>query len=259
MSLKEKLKKFGVLVFIYLWWQSSLSFFRFRIFKFIKGTIWFWQDYFSFKKKNTNPKFTLELKDMTPCLSDKLSYTPIDPIYFFQDSWAAGKVFKINPAKHIDVGSSVKTVGIISQFVPTTMVDIRPIKLTMEGLSFVEGSILELPFLENSVECISSICVIEHIGLGRYGDPIDSWGSEKAIAELKRVTQKGGHILFSVPIDDNSKIYFNAHRAFTREYIIALFNGCELIEEKYIYKDKLLNSYDPLKGFGVGLYMFRKK
>lgn len=87
-------------------------------------------------------------------------------------------------------------------------------------LFFKKGSILELPFEDNSIQTLSSLCVVEHIGLGRYGDPVDSFGSEKAIKELKRVLQVGGIILFSVPVDNENKIYFNAHRAFAREYIL---------------------------------------
>ncbi|MEM5947460.1 DUF268 domain-containing protein [Spirochaetia bacterium 38H-sp] len=194
-----------------------------------------------------------------PCLFDNLSYTPVDPVYFYQDTWAAKKIFELKPKHHIDVGSSAKTVGILSQFVPVTMVDIRPIQLKLEGLNFIKGSILDLPFDDYSVESISSLCVVEHIGLGRYGDEIDAYGSEKAIKELKRVIKVGGIILFSVPVDQENKIYFNAHRAFTRDYILKLFkDDCELIEEKYQYGTSLYDKYDPNKGFGTGLYYFRK-
>lgn len=64
--------------------------------------------------------------------------------------------------------------------------------------------------------------------------------------------------MFSVPVDSENKIYFNAHRAFTRDYIIKLFDDFELLEEKYQYGDKMYNSYDPNKGFGTGLYIFKK-
>jgi len=67
------------------------------------------------------------------------------------------------------------------------MVDIRPIDVSLDNLFFVKGSILNLPFRNNSIESISSLCVVEHIGLGRYGNVIDPYGSEKAIKELKRV------------------------------------------------------------------------
>lgn len=61
-----------------------------------------------------------------------------------------------------------------------------------------------------------------------------------------------------MPVDDDNRIYFNAHRAFTREYILELFNDMELIEEKYIYQRELYNMYDKTKGFGTGLFYFRK-
>jgi len=125
-------------------------------------------------------------------------------------------------------------------------------------LYFRKGSILELPFEDNSIESLSSLCVVEHIGLGRYGDEIDPLGSEKAIKELKRVLKVGGIILFSVPVNFENKIYFNAHRAFTREYILKLFDGFNLLEEKYIYGTKMHVNYDKDKGFGTGLYMLKK-
>jgi len=64
--------------------------------------------------------------------------------------------------------------------------------------------------------------------------------------------------LFSVPVDKENKIYFNAHRAFTRDYILSLFDGFQLIEEKYQYGESMYDEYDPNKGFGTGLYMFKK-
>ena len=219
----------------------------------------FWQEYQTFQAKNDNDNFETKIKYWHPYLQDKTETTPIEPVYFFQDTWAARKIFDLKPEHHYDVGSSVKTIGIISQYVPVTMVDIRPIDVELENLHFKEGSVLNLPFEDNSIESISTLCVIEHIGLGRYGDPIDAWGSEKAIEELKRVTKKNGTILFSVPVDDRDKVYFNANRAFTRDHIIKLFDECELIEEKYQYGKKLYDSYDANKGFGTGLYMFRKR
>ena len=219
----------------------------------------FWQEYRVFQAKNNNDNFETKVKYWLPCLQDKTAITPVEPIYFFQDTWAARKIFDLKPKHHYDVGSSVKTIGIISQYVPVTMVDIRPIDVELENLHFKEGSVLNLPFEDNSIESISTLCVIEHIGLGRYGDPLDAWGSEKAIAELKRVTKKNGTILFSVPVDDCNKVCFNAHRAFTKNHIMELFEGCELIEEKYQYGKKLYNAYDANRGFGTGLYMFKKR
>lgn len=215
-------------------------------------------EYRAYRRGNDNPHFAVRATDIVPCLLDRTVSTPLEPTYFYQDSWAAGRIFGLRPTHHYDVGSSAMTVGIISQFVPTTMVDIRPIELTLENLYFQKGSIVELPFPDDSIESLSSLCVVEHIGLERYGDPMDHWGSEKAARELKRVLKPGGHLFVSVPIDDECRVYFNAHRAFTRDYVLELFAGLELVEEKYVYGTEFCPAYVAGRGFGTGLFHWQK-
>lgn len=228
--------------------QFSLSHF--------KNILWFWSDYRYLRRAGNNH---FEQYRLMPCLNDKTDHTPMDPVYFYQDTWAAKKIFDLRPAQHVDVGSSAKTIGILSQFVPITMIDIRPLPLKLDGLNFIKGSILDLPYGDNAIPSISCLCVIEHIGLGRYGDPLDAYGSEKAVMEVRRVTAPGGTILFSVPVDTENRVYFNAHRAFTREYVLSLFADCELLEERYQYGYELHDSYSVDRGFGTGLYLFRKR
>ncbi|HVB19807.1 MAG TPA: DUF268 domain-containing protein [Candidatus Paceibacterota bacterium] len=218
----------------------------------------FVSDWRAYRKLPQNPSFALSTEDLYPRLFDKTATTGVDPVYFYQDAWLAKKIFGVKPARHTDVGSHLPTIGIISQFVPTTMVDIRPPAVTLSELSFVKGNILALPFRDGEIPSLSSICVIEHIGLGRYGDPLDPFGSEKAVNELVRVLAPSGNLYISVPIDSENKVYFNAHRAFTRDYVLELFKSISLIEERYIYRNDLSDSYDATKGFGTGLYHFKK-
>lgn len=235
--------------------KASRSFFSFKPILFIKKIVWFFSQE---KKFNSTNNFNILKRDLYLCLFDNSDTTPLDPTYFYQDTWAAKHIFKLSPQHHIDIGSSATTIGIISQFVPVTMVDIRPLELNLEGLSFLKGDILNLPFKDNTVESLSSLCVVEHIGLGRYGDKIDSFGSEKAILEIKRVLKVGGVLLFSVPVDTVNKVYFNAHRSFTRDYILSLFDKFQLIDEKYQYGNLLEDNYDKQKGFGTGFYFLKK-
>ncbi len=218
----------------------------------------FSRDWRMYRRLPKNQSFSLLTDDLYPRLFDKTTTTSVDPVYFYQDAWCAGKIFETKPIRHIDVGSHLPTIGIISQFVSTTMVDIRPPTVMLPGLSFTKGSILSLPFKDEEVSSLSSICVIEHIGLGRYGDPLDPFGSERAAAELSRVLAKGGSLYVSVPIDIENKIYFNAHRAFTRDYLLRLFESLRLTEERYIYGNRMFEVYDPARGFGTGLYHFKK-
>ncbi|HEX8994092.1 MAG TPA: DUF268 domain-containing protein [Candidatus Paceibacterota bacterium] len=218
----------------------------------------FFSDFRSFRAINTNEKAPAPLDLLHPRIFDKTSVTNVGVVYFYQDTWCARKVFDARPGHHYDIGSKVELVGILSQFTPTTMIDIRPINLSLEGLAFVAGNILSLPFTDESVHSLSSICVIEHIGLGRYGDALDPIGSEKAARELVRVIAPNGNLYISLHVDRENAVHFNAHRTFTRDYALEMFAPLELVEEKYIYGDKLSLAYDPARGFGTGLYHFRK-
>ena len=215
-------------------------------------------EYRRFRRLNRDSPFALRGQDIVPCLTDRTETTPVEPVYFLQDTWFARRIAERRPAAHVDIASSVKSMGLIAQFVPVTFVDIRPVEIELERFSFIHGTVLALPFADGTVASLSSLCVIEHIGLGRYGDPLDAAGSEKAAAELSRVLAPGGDLYVSVPVDSACRIYFNAHRAFTRDYLLALFPGLGLVEERYIYGRALFPAYDPARGFGTGLYHLRR-
>ena len=215
----------------------------------------FWQSYYQYKRLASSQEQP-SVKYLYPCLDDNIGETIIDPIYFYQDTWAFKKIINQAPNHHIDVGSHHKFVAFLSTIIPVTMIDIRPLPLQLDSLKFKEGSILNLPFKDQSIESLSSLCVIEHIGLGRYGDSLDPNGTEKAILELKRIVKVGGHLYISLPIDDENKTFFNAHRSFAEPYIINLFNSFKVIEKKYIFNNEILSQ--KLSGFGIGLYHLQR-
>lgn len=254
--MREQLKKNILFKYLIIICRTFFSSYGFK--KRFSSLLSFLKDYKIFKKLPQNDNYKLETKDIYPRIYDKTGSHKIDPVYFLQDTWCAKKIFEEKPDRHYDIGSQAFMVGIISQFVPTIMIDIRPLPISLSGLSFIKGNIIHLPFEDNKILSLSSICVIEHIGLGRYGDPLDQFGTEKAVKELIRVLAKGGSLYISVPVDNENKIYFNAHRAFTRDYIIKIFENLNLIEEIYIYGNEIFLNYDEKKGFGTGMYHFRK-
>jgi SAM-dependent methyltransferase len=171
----------------------------------------------------------LRLRDTFPKLGDRLSMSPYDSHYLFQDTWAAQRVAEYKPARHVDVGSRVDYVCFLTAVTQVAFVDIRPLRANIEGLEPIEGSLLELPFEDRSLESVSCLHVVEHIGLGRYGDPLDPLGSRKAIAELQRVVAPGGHLLFSTPVG-RPRVCFNAHRVHDPGELRALFPELDLVE-----------------------------
>ncbi len=255
------LKNSTLLVLLYKLSRVLQIEYSFNLFRFFKDLSWFWSDYSKFIKlmNDSECKYEIETRRLYPCLRDKIAFTPVEYIYFYQDTWAAKKIFELSPQRHFDVGSSVKSMSLIAQSVPVTMIDIRPPDVVLEGFTFVAGSILSLPFDDGAIESLSSLCVIEHIGLGRYGDQVDPLGSEKACQELSRVVATGGNLLVSVPVDDVDRVYFNAHRAFTPSSLVAMFPDMELVDEAYIYGNRVYKEYDSGKGFGTGMFHFVKR
>lgn len=173
------------------------------------------------------------LRDFHPCLSDRTSETSFDPQYFYQAAWAMSAISQSRPVQHADVGSDVKFVGMLSAITKVVFVDIRPLQVSLPNLECRSGTITDLPFADNSLESLSSLHVIEHVGLGRYGDPVDPYGSEKACAELKRVLACGGVLYVSFPLG-TPRVQFNGHRIFAPTEVATLFEGLTLIQSALI-------------------------
>lgn len=200
------------------------TFFRFRFFSLFQ----FFKELRRYRACLSKPmEFALY-----PCLDDRKSETPVSGMYFYQDIWGAKMVFKIKPKKVIDIGSTALLVGIISQYTETESIDIRPIPASVPNLICRQGSVIDLPYPDSSVEYIMSLCVIEHIGLGRYGDPIDPQGPNKAAVEISRVIRPGGYLIISVPVGPPC-IVFNAHQIFSKQEFLSMFPDFEVIEEVF--------------------------
>jgi SAM-dependent methyltransferase len=218
----------------------------------------FWKSYRDYNQV-ASTGMAANLPHLYPCIADATAETEIEPTYFYQDAWAFEKIVQLHPPFHVDVGSHHKFVALLSKVLPVTIVDIRPLSLPLNTLKFQKGSIVDLPFKDGELPSVSSLCVVEHIGLGRYGDPLDPLGSEKAIAELKRVVVSGGRLFISVPVGEENIVSFNAGRIFSREYLYQIFKPFDLVEENYIVGNSLQANYEPRPGFGTtGLFELRK-
>jgi len=191
----------------------------------------FLRDFFHFKRyaKQNRQRFPLRVRDIYPCLSDRTDTTSFDHHYVYHTSWAARVLADTKPDLHIDISSDLRFATLVSAFIPVQYYDYRPVRLTLANLSSRYADVLDLPFRTGSVGSLSCMHVVEHIGLGRYGEPLDYDGDLKAIAELKRVLRKGGTLLFVVPIG-GQKIRFNAHRIYSYEQIIEYFSELTLKE-----------------------------
>ena len=175
-------------------------------------------------------RFEMRFSDIYPCIKDKTVKTGFDRHYVYFTAWATRKLQEYKPEKHVDFSSSLYFSGIVSAFLPIEFYDFRPADLELSNLKSLQADLTDLKLADNSLDSISCMHVLEHIGLGRYGDTLDPKGDIKAAKELSRVLTKGGRLLFVVPVGSESKIEYNAHRIYSYESVLFLFPDLQLKE-----------------------------
>jgi SAM-dependent methyltransferase len=205
---------------------------------------------------------SLQLADSYPCLSDWVSATPYDPHYLYQGGWLARRIAAVRPGLHVDVGSSAQTLSVLSAQVPVVFVDYRPLNARLDNMICVGGNIVSLPFADASLHSLSCMHVIEHIGLGRYGDPLNPAGVAKAAGELQRVLAPGGTLYLTAPVG-RERVCFNAHRVFSPYTFEKLMPGLKLMEFSWVGDDGTFHErskqFDAAGlDYGCGMYVFEK-
>lgn len=218
-------------------------------------------------KSHPVSRFSMAWKDRWLHLRDATATTGFDKHYVFHTAWASRVIAETRPTQHVDIASSLYFVSSVSAFVPTRFIDFRPANLGLSGLVSEAGTLMQLPFADNSVESLSCMHVVEHVGLGRYGDPLDYDGDIKAARELARVVAPGGTLLFVVPVSGQARIQFNAHRIYTYEQVLGLFSSFDLTEFSLIpddgVKEGLIRHADPRlaadQRYGCGCFHFVKR
>lgn len=227
----------------------------------------FLKEYRAFSEmSNKAGRGPLKREDRYPCMNDRTKGTGFDPHYLYHVAWAARVLARTRPEKHIDISSSLNFCTTVSAFVPIEFYDYRPAQLKLDGLSSSHADLMALPFEDGSVNSLSCMHVVEHIGLGRYGDAYDPNGDIKAIDELKRVLAPGGDLLFVSPLGA-PRVMFNAHRIYSYDQVMELFSDLRLMEFSLITDDQtgegaILNASKELSDrqrYGCGCFWFKKK
>lgn len=254
-TLKKVFSKIYLVVLIYQWVQNIIYLPKFkRDFKHFK--------YIASQRKE---RFSIKWSDRYPCLNDATTNTGFDRHYVFHTAWAARILAQTMPAKHTDISSSLYFISMISAFIKVDFYDYRPVDLQLSNLKSEHADLTSLPFTNESINSLSCMHVVEHIGLGRYGDPIDPDGDINAITEIKRVLAQKADLLFVVPIG-KPKIVFNAHRIYAYEQIMEYFDDFELKEFALIPDNPedgglIVNATKKMadeQNYGCGCFWFRK-
>lgn len=223
-------------------------------------------DYLKFKKNDHSKRFKISLKEVLPVLFENIPFTRFDTHYIYHTAWAARKVKEIGAVYHTDISSSLYFSSIVSAFTPVHFYDYRPASLNLSGHTSGSANLSNLHFEDNSINSLSCMHTVEHIGLGRYGDPIDPDGDIQAAKELSRVLAHGGNLLFVVPVG-KPRVEFNAHRVYAYKDVVSMFPTLTLKEFSLIPDDALnvgmlynaTKSDSDKQNYGCGCFWFIKK
>lgn len=219
-----------------------------RIFRAVKGIPMFILNYRILRTQLKSDK-EFKIMSLNPQIADK--YEPagnLDKHYFLQDIYFAEKIFNSNPERHIDIGSRIDGFSAhVSVFREIEIIDIRGLEVQHSNIKFIKADLLSIDEGFNSItDSISALHSIEHFGLGRYGDKIDSNGHLKAFEKIYFMLKKGGKFYFSTPIG-KQRIEFDAHRVFSLDYLIRIFENRFIINEfSYIDDNGKLNLFPTI-------------
>ena len=175
--------------------------------------------------------------------------------YFHQDLYFAKRIFLEKPQSHLDVGSRID--GFIAHLLSfgqkVMLGDVRPLEIDDPNIQFVQLdiSLPESGSFGRQYRSISSLHVIEHIGLGRYGDSVDPFGHLKAVKHLSSLLAPGGLLYLSFPISSKSRIEYNAHRVISLAESVEIFNQNNLVVKDFAYVDDWGGLVLPMKNSSI--------
>ena len=152
--------------------------------------------------------------------------------YFHQDLLVANRIYQASPDEHLDIGSRVD--GFIAHLLAfnqnLVIGDIRPLDISYGTCSFRHIDLTNSQEVNNvgSYSSVSCLHAVEHMGLGRYGDPVDFMGHIKAIRNLSNLLVSGGTLYISFPTSNPGRILYNAHRLISLHESRLIFRECNL-------------------------------
>lgn len=222
-----------------------------RLPKNIKRLIPFLRDYRELKRQVNNQSTPFMIDRFYPCIDDRFQESgAASGHYFHQDLWTAARIFKNNPRRHVDIGSRIDGfVAHVAAFREIEVFDIRNLSNTIPNIRFIQADIMSDSFnMSDYCDSLSSLHVIEHLGLGRYGDKVDCQGHLKGLKNMLRLLERGGKFYCATPIG-RQRIEFNAHRVFDVQYLLELFQPILTID-RFVYVDDQGELYRDVSLYG---------
>jgi hypothetical protein len=157
--------------------------------------------------------------------------------YFYQDIMVANHILNQKSNRHVTIGSNITGfVGHVATFMPITVCDIRPLgTISHHNIDFVQRDFGD-PCADNSdlvSDSVSCLSCLHHVGIGRYGDPINPDAPFLVLDHLSQLVAPGGFLYLGTTVGPESRVIFNQSRVFTVQEILEHLPNFDLARFDY--------------------------
>ena len=106
------------------------------------------------------------------------------------------------------------------------------------SIEYINADCTKTGLPSRSVDVVTIISTLEHIGLGRYGDPLQINGDIKAMREAYRILKKDGTTVLTIPYGYPT-VVFNMHRVYDRGRFELLAKNFKKVIVRYSLNGKI--------------------
>lgn len=155
-------------------------------------------------------------------------------------SWIAAHMPQ-GPGSALDFGSGSTYLGLIAarRGFSVSAIDLQPNSwyYTHPNLEFLQTSVFDLELKSENLDLIINCSSVEHVGMGRYGDPLADKGDLQAMEDMCSLLRHDGIMLLTVPIGQDA-VFAGSHRVYGSERLPRLLSGYIVDKEEYWVKDE---------------------
>lgn len=207
-----------------------------------------------------HPTYILQLKTKNKYKKLLLGFWPISRYALFNENFARKYWKRVNSVGTLDepfvylnfdlprdskildfgCGGSSISLGLASFGYDVTGVDFRYAGFSHKNFKYYKQNFFDVEFKKDSFDCVLAISVLEHVGMGHYGEPPIKNADLKAMEKIRYVLKPDGILFISVP-GGKRKIYeqdgIEYIRIFDPDYLKELCKGFMILKEIFYKKE----------------------
>ena len=122
-----------------------------------------------------------------------------------------------------------------SQILSVDVVNHRSV--SQYGVKYIYGDSMNTNLPSESADFVSIISTLEHVGLGRWGDPLDIDGDLKTMDEIRRILRPGGYVVLTIPYGYPT-VVFNLNRIYDAGRLSTVTKGFDVVVSEFSINGK---------------------